>query len=139
MKKMNSKMRNESTPPGEDREVIVFSVGDIIDDGWGDEGTVVRIDEDDIHVYWNAVSIIDPALCTLVESPDRTVHQEVEDLFNTLVSRGHDKCQLLKKQVAQLINGKRGNLTRSECLQACAMLQLAAALDPGPAVDLDAE
>ncbi len=132
---MTTKTENEDTSPGEDREVVVFSVGDTIDDGWGSVGTVVEVDEYGLHVSWNTSDIVDPALCELVESPDRTVHQEVEDLFNTLVSAGHDQCQQLKKQVAQLITGKRGNLTRSECLQACAMLQLAAALDPGPAVD----
>jgi len=57
-----------------------------------------------------------------------SVMNEVQDLMNNLIAAGQDKPRVLSRQVAQLLHETKGRLTRSERLQAAAMLCVAAGL-----------
>ena len=128
MKNMTMKPKNEDTS-GAPVDAVVFNVGDLVDDGYGEVGKVVGSDQYGLRVCFpGEPEVCDPASCKLYERSSVALADEVQEMMNQLVSRGQDNPRLLSRQVAQLMADSRGQLTRGERLQAAAMLLVAAGL-----------
>lgn len=114
-----------------------FKIGDRVD-GWGNEGIVIGCDDegDRIQVLWDGEADEQAAGdLRLLGASHLSLTDEVQDLINILVSTGNDSKRLLSRRVAQLMSGTRGALSRSDKMQAAAMLLVSA----GSAADYEPE
>ena len=107
-----------------------FNIGDRVDDGWGNEGTItedlgdgnwaVLLDGELTEEMEGDLKLLKPGPVGLLD--------EVQVLINILVSTGHDQPRVLSRKVAQLMTNTRGALSRSDKLQCAAMLLVSAGL-----------
>ena len=108
-----------------------FKKGDRVE-CFGNEGTVSDVcDDGSLFVTFDRVSEgVNDGDCVLLEPEPVTIVEEVQAMMNMLVSMGQDKPRLLSRQVAQLLSETKGRLSRSERLQAAAMLLVACYVPP---------
>ncbi len=116
-----------------------FNLGDRVI-GYGQEGSVIgcSLEGDVFHVLWDGeTTAIIAGDLRLVDTHDLSIVDEVQQLINILVQTGNDNKRLLSRKVAQLLEGSKGRLSRSDKLQAAAMLLVSAGLasDADPASD----
>ena len=107
-----------------------FNIGDRVrDEERGQEGTVIgiKLDGRTVAVNWDSCHHEDGGQLTPLGRPV-SLQDEVQTLVNILVSTGNDNKRLLSRKVAQLLAGTRGALSRSDKLQAAAMLLVSAGL-----------
>ncbi len=106
-----------------------LKVGDRVECHFG-KGTVISVREDGLIMVDPDASPwrVNPNGCKLLEKPPMGLLEEVQPMVDELVARGQDKPRLLTRQVAQLLVGTKGRLTRGERLQSAAMLLVAAGL-----------
>ena len=108
-----------------------FKVGDRVTDSCtGDLGTLVSVEDDgSCGVLWDlGWDAEDLDTLTLVERPNSSLLDEVQDLINILIATGNDNKRLLSRKVAHLLTGSKGRLSRGDKLQAAAMLLVSAGL-----------
>jgi len=108
-----------------------YKIGDRVQ-AFGSKALIVDVFEGGLYglIYDGAYDQVSEADLKPLGVPLQSLVEEVQPLINTLVSTGQDRPRLLAKQVAQLLAGSRGNLSRAEKMQAAAMLLVSAGLPP---------
>lgn len=128
----NSKRQTQKTKtgPGGPARMTELQVGDRIDDGWGHQGTVTElVGEERVAFLLDGMAEEDWAAdITFVSRPPVSLLGEVQVLINILVSTGNDNKRALSRRVAALLAESKGALSRSDKLQAAAMLLVSAGL-----------
>ena len=106
-----------------------YRIGDRVE-ALGSEGRIVDVFEDGMFgvIYDGGYDQLHEGDLKRAPGAPMSLLEEVQPLINALVSTGQDRPRLLAKQVAQLLAGSRGNLSRAEKLQAAAMLLVSAGL-----------